>query len=312
MTMPEYPFDDLIPGRPETERARMTDEAVSADLDGELEAFATDLGLPVGDIRHRLQVWPGFDARRAALEAARTSIRSGTAPELDEITRRRLLAGARPPESSDTTIPERPVRSRNQRVALSAAAAVLLLLVFGGAAAVLRRGNGGGGTSRTAADAPAVAAVGYVGDLGDVTDPNTLRVAIADRLAAAKQTTAGATTNPATTTTALAPPQADGSAAATPELARGQTITSAPAPADSANGTTKRALAADARGQAGRCATTIVQKAAPGRDVVLTGTGVYRGQPAVVVTIRRGQRTVTFVADLATCAVVGGQASGSG
>jgi hypothetical protein len=309
MTMPEYPFDDLVPGRPEAERARMTDEAVSADLDGELEAFATDLGLPVGDIRHRLEVWPGFDARRAALEAARTSIRSGAAPALDEITRRRLLAGARPPESSDTTIPAMPVRSRNRWVALSAAAAVLL--VFGVGAAVLLRGNGGG-TSRTATDAPAVAAVGYVGDLGDVTDPNTLRVAVADRLAAAKQTAAGATTNPANTTTALAPPQADGSAAATPELARGQTITSAPAPADSANGTTKRAPAADARDQADRCATTIVQKAAPGRDVVLTGTGVYHGQPAVVVTIRRGQRTVTFVADLATCAVVGGQASGSG
>lgn len=305
--MLEYPFDDLIPGRPETERARITDEAVSAYLDGELGAFAADLDLPLGDVRHRLERWPGVAVRRAELQAARTSLRSEPAPPaLDELTRRRLLAGAT--RVTDTTIPDRPGRSRNRWVALSAAAAVLVVV---GAVAVLR--DHGGGTSRTAADAPTVAAVGYVGDLGDVSDPNTLRAAVADHLGTRGKAVAGSDSTPATTTTMPAAPEATKTQSERPDLASGSTPSTPPGgTTGDASSSAKRATPADAQEQADSCAASIVKENAPGRTVLLTATGVYRGQPAAVVTIRRGQRTVTFIADLATCAVVGGQAGGSG
>ncbi len=304
--MADYPFDDLIPDRPEVERARLTDEAVSAELDGELDAFAADLGLPAAEVRRRLEKWSGFDARRSALGAARTSIRAGAPPALDDLSRRRLLAGARPPGSFDTTIPERHRRGRARWVALSAAAAVLIAVGVG-AAMALR--SGGGSSSHTAASTPA-AAVGYVGDLGDVTDPDTLRVAVADHLEARGGATAGAT-GPATTTTAAGSPQADRAETAGPPLSTNQTTT-APAAPGTVSGSTKAAAAPDPQAQAERCAAAIVKAAAPGEPVLLTATGVYRGQPAAIVTIRRGQRTVTFIADLATCAVVGGQAGRSG
>ena len=308
--MPEYPFDDLISGRPETERARITEEAVSAYLDGELGAFAADLDLPLGDVQHRLERWPGFAVRRAELQAARTSLRSEPAsPALDELTRRRLLAGAtRVTEATDTTIPDRPGRSRNRWVALSAAAAVL---VVAGAVAVLR--DHGGGTSRTAADAPTVAAVGYVGDLGDVSDPNTLRAAVADHLGTRGKAVAGSDSTPATTTTMPATPEATKTPSESLGLASGSTAGTPPGGiTGDASSSAKQATPADAQEQADRCAASIVKENAPGRTVLLTAIGVYRGQSAAVVTIRRGQRTVTFIADLATCAVVGGQAGGSG
>ncbi len=300
MTVPSYPFDDLLDGRPEVERARITDEAVSALLDGELEAFATDVGLEPNEIRQRLDDWPGFDARRAELESARDSLRSGILPAtLDELTRHRLLAAAAASTATPIVPPVGPRQSSPRRgrwLALTAAAAAAVVVAVGVGAAVVSTRDGGSDSKSAATSARAV---GYVGDLGDVTDPNTLRDEVGARLGGG----VGAAASPQTTTTTPA--------ASTPQLAtdegRAAGISSASTPS-SPPGDSVAGTKADAE----RCAATIVTQAAPGSSVLLTATGVYRGQPAAIVTIERGTRAVTFIASLASCEVVGGQTGGSG
>ncbi|MCU1457095.1 MAG: hypothetical protein JWL73_1187 [Actinomycetia bacterium] len=307
MNMPAYPFDDLMTGRPVSERVQITDEAISAHVDGELAAFAADLGLDVADVTRRLEDWPGFETRRAELEASRAAIGALPAPELDELTRQRMLtaatrAGSMPPARA--TGRARP-RSRvaTRWTAISAAAAIL---VVGGAFVVLRGDHGDHPRRAVDAAAAAPAPLGYVGDLGDVTDPNALRAELARRLVPGDKS-AGKTATPATTTTTpAASEQSNRAAASAPGLATGSTTTG------NADDSSRFGTSVAPESAASRCAASIVSADAPGRTVLLTATGVYRGQPAAIVTIRRGGRTVTFIADLSTCAVIGGQSGGSG
>ena len=58
----------------------VVDELWSAELDGEFDAAAADLGLSADAARARLAATPGANARRQTLEQARDALRAPVAP----------------------------------------------------------------------------------------------------------------------------------------------------------------------------------------------------------------------------------------
>jgi len=68
------------------------DELLSAELDGELDAAADDLGLSSEQAHALLAAAPGIEGRREALQAARDALTA--APELDELADARLRNAA--------------------------------------------------------------------------------------------------------------------------------------------------------------------------------------------------------------------------
>ncbi|HEY5172493.1 MAG TPA: hypothetical protein VIK54_12275, partial [Acidimicrobiia bacterium] len=112
--------DDTSPFEPEE-----LDELLSADLDGELDAAARDLGLSTAEVSARRRATPGADDRRAALVAARDLL--SEPPEIDELLAARLRAKAvRAAEAEHAS--RRGDRSRRRRQGL---------LVAGGLAAAI-------------------------------------------------------------------------------------------------------------------------------------------------------------------------------
>ena len=87
--MPEHPDFD-------------TDTAISADLDGELDAFAAELNLDASELRALLTARPDYGDRREALELARGALRAPVEP-LDELTRARLLGRAHTAAAADSS-----------------------------------------------------------------------------------------------------------------------------------------------------------------------------------------------------------------
>ena len=85
----------------------LVDELLSAELDGEFDAAAVDLGMPPATARERLAATPGVEERRAALRAASAAV--ADTPALDE------LQDARSPRPRSTAFREHdvaPVRTR--------------------------------------------------------------------------------------------------------------------------------------------------------------------------------------------------------
>jgi hypothetical protein len=77
------------------------DELLSAELDGELETAALDLGVPVDEIAARILATPGAADRRIALAAARDLL--AQPPELDELHAARVREAAlRAAEDAET------------------------------------------------------------------------------------------------------------------------------------------------------------------------------------------------------------------
>jgi len=79
--------DDPTPFEP-----HQLDEVLSAALDGELDAAATDMGLSLDDVSARLRATPGAEARRAELSTARDLLAEPV--DLDELVAARLRASA--------------------------------------------------------------------------------------------------------------------------------------------------------------------------------------------------------------------------
>jgi hypothetical protein len=131
--------DDLTPYEPE-----QLDELLSAELDNELDAAATDLGVTVEEISARLRATPGAERRRAALVAARDLLAQPF--DVDELVMARLRAKA-VRAADDTNEAQREARKRRrQRMFLSATGvAAAIAVVFALAAGV--SGNRGGAKS---------------------------------------------------------------------------------------------------------------------------------------------------------------------
>jgi hypothetical protein len=128
------------------------DELLSADLDGELDAAARDLGLTRAEVEARLRATPGVDERRRALASARDQLAS--LPELDELLEARLRAKA-VRIADDRVASHRATRRERRRRVLQAvggiAAAAALVLAVG---AALRHDSGS--SSKSAGGVPAL------------------------------------------------------------------------------------------------------------------------------------------------------------
>jgi hypothetical protein len=117
------------------------DELLSAELDGEFDAAATDLGFSPDDARARLDATPNVDARRAALAAARDQL--AAAPELDELMEARLRAKAtRAAAEEQESIGAARSRRRSRAVSAVAGIAAALAIVAGIAVLVNKSGSG--------------------------------------------------------------------------------------------------------------------------------------------------------------------------
>jgi hypothetical protein len=259
-----------------------TDEALSALLDGELAAFASDQGLSEPEVQARLEAWPGYAARRAELEAVRGTIGTST-PPLDDLTRRRLIRTALPAG------PGRLTKTRTwswQRVTAAAAAALILLAGFGSLIATMD-GEGSqdlssSGGSASSADAPTGGARelrGDVGDLGDVTDPATLRALLdpdpGEEAAAAPKT----------------PPTAGGLSKQNSGADGGTTGNADQSESALRYDAARRAVDPNA------CAAQL----AGDRPVTFVGTGTYQGRPVTIVGLTQDGRTIAFVVADADC-----------
>jgi hypothetical protein len=129
--------------------AEQVDDLLSAELDGEFAAAATDLGLDEAEARARLDATPGVAERRAQLAAASAAI--GDVPELDDVTEARLRSAA----VGVADIDVRDVRKRRRRAWMSAvggAAAVVVVVL--GIAAAAHHNSSSGETSNAAAESP--------------------------------------------------------------------------------------------------------------------------------------------------------------
>lgn len=119
-----------------------TDEALSAELDGELAGFAAEVGLPEGEVRARLDAWSGSHTRRAALaEAADRVGRDEPGDRLDPLTLRRLVRTAAAAGPRRRRLPAGP----------RAAAAAVVVVALGGLGAWAWLGSRPAGTGDTAA-----------------------------------------------------------------------------------------------------------------------------------------------------------------
>ncbi len=140
-----------------------TDEAISAWLDGELDAFAADHGCTADEARARLEASPEAVARRQRFSEVQQVV--GEPVELAEIDSRRLVRTA----LADTpTAQRRPWRG----LAITAVAAAAALVVGVGMISSLGTDNSQTATTAGAKLSPAQGDLGYI---GDVTDPENLR-----------------------------------------------------------------------------------------------------------------------------------------
>ncbi|MSO37645.1 MAG: hypothetical protein EXQ69_05255 [Acidimicrobiia bacterium] len=140
-----------------------TDEAISAWLDGELDAFAADHGCSGDEARARLEASPEAVARRERFGAVQQVV--GESVELAELDSRRLVRTAL---ASAPTAQRRPWRG----LAITAVAAAAALVVGVGVISSLGTDDSQTATTADAKPSPAQGDLGYI---GDVTDPENLR-----------------------------------------------------------------------------------------------------------------------------------------
>jgi hypothetical protein len=188
----------------------LVDELLSAELDGEFERAAEDLGLEAENARARLAATPGVADRRALLLRARDAI--GIAPAVDELLEQRLASKALRASDHAAATHQRVAAERRRRLWLAGGSVAAAVLLVAGLAVTLRDDGSGtdasnaGGDAVTEADSDngagaeaseSTAAADGV-DLGDVSDPAALRQKV---LAAGAQSRASSRLGPDASTT---------------------------------------------------------------------------------------------------------------
>jgi hypothetical protein len=241
------------------------DTALSADLDGELDAYASELGVAPDDLRAVL-AGPAGSARREELAAVRAALRTDSvdaAPPLDDLTRRRLLAGAGVGTRSSAP------RRHAGRWLRPAAAAAVTLLVLAGVYAIVQDSGGSGGSGGSAAKSSGGSAGSTVtavtGDLGDVGAVDAAGIAGFLRGEA-------------------------------PE----RTASSAPA----ANQSADRSAGAEFAAATPQAVATCADRYASEGTIRFRASGTFQDRPAVVLGIDTTDRTIVFVVAADDCAQV--------
>lgn len=272
------------------------DELLSADLDGEFDRAAAELGFSPDAARTAMEAAPGVAARRSAITRARDLL--STQPELDKEREARLVtaalsaAAAERAAAPQTATPLRRHRSRNAWRALAgvgAAAAVIAGIVAVAAtnpgveskSSVSAKPLANGAITTTHPKSEASRALVF---FGDVSTPGSIQAKVRDQLAQKANT----------------PP---------PEVA----IREAHPPAATTQSTLKEVIGApygaDAATRASRAAInaciTSLEKAAHLRAApVLSGTGTSGAQPVFVVVFAKATTNVVYVLAPRDCSVI--------
>jgi hypothetical protein len=277
----------------------LDDETLSALLDGAAEDAAAHL--------------PGCErcsGRQAELAAARAALQAAPVESLDELTRRRLVttaleaAGAAPPAG----------RARVRRhPALVGSAAAVILAVLVGVPFVLGNDRSSRDHTALSAQAPESAqdAAAFLGDLGDLSDRDRLRLRLsgaspdaftaAPAEPAASPPAAGRTAEPLATTTA--PLAAAGSSAGAEAGAAKSAPTNAVA-ADQPYASDQSALTDRDRADTDACVAALLNGAARGGRLTRSGTGTYQGRPSIAAAFELSGGTVAFIVDRSGCGVL--------
>ncbi len=192
----------------------VVDELWSAELDGEFDAAAADLGLSADAARARLAATPGANARRQALELARDALRAPVAPLPADARAGVLAAATHGHAGTDELARRRSRRPSSGRLAGFAVAAAAILLVVGIAVSIATTGSDHSGdssasraadTATSGAEAPDESREGFastppvagaaapvpVHDFGVVGDEDTLRTRVGEALGLESATSAG-------------------------------------------------------------------------------------------------------------------------
>lgn len=254
------------------------DAAISADLDGELDHYATAIGRDPGEVRAQLAD-PAAARRRGDFDALRAAIQEPViAP--DELSRARLLAGA--VAASGTQAAATPPSRAYIRLA---SAAAIVVAVVGLGVVLVNRGGGDSAKSSSTAGSSGPIRSGNVGDLGEL-DQRKLDKLIGGPVAGAPSTH----DSTARSSAAGAAGAADAAFGATSSVPRAAEDTRVPGldPASGARAT---------KMQVGACTDAY---ASQGR-IRFTGSGAFHGQPAVVLGIANGDRTIVFVVEASNC-----------
>jgi hypothetical protein len=131
--------------------AEQVDELLSAELDGEFDAAARDLGLDPDDARDRLATQvPGLVARRAALGAARDLL--AELPVVDELVVARVRAKAVRAAATEHEVGQATRTHRARRLTAIAGGLAAAIAVIAGLAFTMQHDNGS--ASKSSAPAP--------------------------------------------------------------------------------------------------------------------------------------------------------------
>ena len=317
----------------------LSDEILSALLDG-----AAEEGDGTGvDVAAHLRACDRCAGRQSELAGARAALAAAPVEPLDELTRRRLVAGALAAAEqahateapAAATVPIGRARWARRHPGLIGSAAAVVLAVLVGVPFVLDNGGPGGGETLTA-QAPLDLASPFLGDLGDLSDRSRLRL----RLSGAGNDTYGsppaeAGPSPAAGYSAPAPmagagPGAGGlasdAAASTttispesPVADSGSRNAGRPTSGASASKSAQESPAAEratadegfagnqsARDQADTdaCVRALLDGPARGGRLIRSGTGTYQGRPAIVASFDISGGSEAFITDRSTCEVL--------
>jgi len=175
---------------------------LSAELDGDLEAAASDFGLSASEALAQLRATPGVDARRTALRRARDLI--ATRPHIDPAVEDGLVVKAMARDDLTTVRERRGRRERQWRVLVAAGSVAAAIAVIVGVRAMPSSDN----ASKASTAGPVSSALGERAqsakdgvvptspaggrpDLGDVTNAAALRIPARRLLSQPATTTAG-------------------------------------------------------------------------------------------------------------------------
>lgn len=173
------------------------DELLSAELDGEFDAAAVDLGFEPARAAELLDATYGVDARRHQLAAARD--RLADVPPLDELTAARLRTGALDAALARDETEDDVSRARRRRTWTRVAGIAAALVAVLGIAAIANQtssdntkqvatANADSGANRSSGTTSPLLAVGAQ-DFGAAADANALGARVRETLKTAQTTT---------------------------------------------------------------------------------------------------------------------------
>jgi hypothetical protein len=312
----------------------LDDELLSAHLDG--DRAATD-SRP--DAAAHVRGCDRCAARQAELAGARTALAAAPVEPLDELARRRLVAAALAAATEGTPAAEAtavtPIgRSRwaRRHPALIGSAAAAVLAVLVGVPFVMDNGQPNRDET-AAAQAPLQNSAGtFLGDLGDLSDRDRLRLRLSG--AAPSEGFAAVPAEPGPPSAAGAPapapmvgaaPGSGGAAGSSREIVASTTMppsaakrTAAPEGTSDNSSTAEASSTASAdqaysypgdqsardRADTDACVAALLNGPAKGGRLTRAGTGTYRGRPAIVASFELSGGNEAFITDRSGCAVL--------